>query len=213
MKLLVWLKLTGIPHKIVETINQGPTSQWPWVYINGEVIADSSNIIDRLSVQFKADLDAHLTQHERSVALAFQRLTEDHLNNVMVYYRWLVPAGWNQWKANFNTIPWPIRLVVAPMIRKQVRKKLTATGIARFPYEVALERAKKDVDALADQLGKNPYFGGSSPATLDCSVYGLFYQILSQPVADSPLADYVRSKQPILEKYVERMNAKLYPKA
>lgn len=56
------------------------------VIINGEKVEDSSFIIDRLVKDMpQTDIDKDLTDQQRSLTIAFQRLIEDSLNLYDIY--------------------------------------------------------------------------------------------------------------------------------
>ena len=51
----------------------------PWITYNGEDVADSQFCIEYLNEKFGVDLNAHLTEEEKAIARAFQKMTEENL--------------------------------------------------------------------------------------------------------------------------------------
>ena len=51
----------------------------PWMTYNGVEVADSQFCIDYLNKKLGIDLNAHLTPVEKSIARAFQKMTEENL--------------------------------------------------------------------------------------------------------------------------------------
>jgi len=94
-KLEYYLRYNKIPFEIVLD-RPGPKSKWPYIEWNGETLADSTLIIDRLNKDFNVNLDLDLSKEEKSISLAFQRLIEEHAFFAMVYFRWVV--HWKQTK-------------------------------------------------------------------------------------------------------------------
>jgi len=210
LKVMAWLKATGVPHKVIVSNRPGPYGQFPFVSLNGEVIADSSEIIDRLSAHFGKNLDADLGEDERGHIVAYQRMIEEHLNNVILYWRWITPEGWKAWnKEVFGFIPFPFNLFVPSMLRGGVKKRLVANGAGRHKFEEVLHYAKKDLDAVASLLHDKPYMLGLNLSTLDIVVFSFLYQILL-PKQPNPIADYVRGKHVNLVTFVERMDKQLF---
>ena len=92
IKLAHWLRMANVPHTLMDTFppTPGPTGKFPYVELNGETIGDSSHIIDRLEAAFRKDLDAGLSSEEKALALAVQRMIEEHLYFIELHYRWQV---------------------------------------------------------------------------------------------------------------------------
>ena len=90
VKLTHWLRIAGVPHTLINPTptQMGPTGKIPRVEFNGNVLGDSSNIIDVLESALGKDLDEGLSSVQRATALAVQRMLEEHLYFIMVYYRY-----------------------------------------------------------------------------------------------------------------------------
>jgi len=71
-------------HKLKYRSSKG---QLPFVEVNGEEIADSSVIIDKLSQHFGFELDANLSKEEKNNSHALISMIENHLCWVYVYWR------------------------------------------------------------------------------------------------------------------------------
>jgi hypothetical protein len=165
LKLETYLKAANIPY--TNKFEQRPSSgkaKFPMALIDGEKIEDSSFIIDRLNKDLPlTNIDKDLTDPERALTIACQRLLEDSLNNIMIYYRWQNQAGWENFKEKvFRSLAWPIKWVVPEILRRQVIGRLHAQGTGRFTHEELLVITEKNLFALSTLLGDKKYFFSDS---------------------------------------------------
>ncbi|WP_043112216.1 glutathione S-transferase family protein [Solimonas flava] len=207
MKVETWLRLAGLDYRVaVQRMPNGPLGKLPVVKDDGEIIADSHSIIERLAAKYGKDLDAGLDARQRAAARAFERLINEHLYWALLHFRWIDDGGWAQTRrVLFAALPAPLRLAIGPLARRGVRAQLKGHGLGRHPRAEILRRAAQDVQALADWLGERPYFMGAQPTTLDASAYGFLGNLHDAPI-DTPLKGIVAA-HPNLVAYCARMHA------
>jgi len=186
LKLETWLKLAGLPYQVVAIRNpgQGPKGKLPFIEDDdGSFVADSSLIIEHLSRTRAIDLDAGLEPGQRALALALQRLFEDHLYFVGVWARWVDPEGWTTFgPALFAGVPAPVRHVVAPFVRRKVRKSLVAQGLGRHRQDELYAMGRADLEAVSTLLAERPFFVADRPTTIDAVAYGFLANLLLVPI-------------------------------
>jgi glutathione S-transferase len=186
LKLETWLKLTGLPYRVVAIRNpgQGPKGKLPFIEDDdGSFIADSSLIIEHLSRTRGVDPDAGLEPGQRALALALQRLFEDHLYFVGVWSRWVDPEGWAVFgPALLAGVPAPARHVVAAFVRRRVRKSLDAQGLGRHRQDEIYAMGRADLEAIARLLAERPFFVADRPTTIDTVAYGFLANLLLVPI-------------------------------
>ncbi|HVT34059.1 MAG TPA: glutathione S-transferase family protein, partial [Nevskiaceae bacterium] len=174
------------------------------------LIADSHSIIDHLARTRGKDLDAHLSARERAQALAWERLLAEHLYWSMVYFRWVDDSGWQRIrKYFFSPIPAPVRPLVEFAARRGTRAQTRGHGLGRHAPQEIVRRAGEDIDALAAQLGEQPFLVGAQPTRLDATAYALLANIW-QIDFDTPLKPLV-ARHANLRAYCERMRARCFP--
>ena len=205
-KLILWLRMAGIPHTLGEP--KGPpaskTGKVPYILRpDGSVLSDSSVIIATLGAERGIELGAPFGSAEQAKLTAIQRLCEDSLYWTIVYFRWIDPAGWAITQpAYFGFIPAAVRWAVTPFIRGQVRRSLHGQGLGRrSPAEIAAVGIA-DVDALVGLLGEQEYLLGR-PTVADAIAWGMLAGFFGTPYAD-PVTLHARA-QPALAAYVARL--------
>jgi glutathione S-transferase len=160
LKLETWLRLAGLPYQIVPTRNpgQGPKGKLPFIEDDdGTVLGDSSLIIAHLMRTRGIELDRELSREQRAQALALQRLVEDHFYFIGVWSRWMDPEGWQSFgPALFGSLAPPLRQIIAPFVRRQVRHSLHAQGLGRHSRTELYAMGRADLEALAVALERPP---------------------------------------------------------
>jgi len=212
LKLDAFLRIAEIEHRseTAATPFGGPKKKAPWIEYQGQILGDSTLIIDFLKRAFAVDPDAHLTSQQRATSVAIQRLVEENLYWAMVYDRWVRDENWPLLKQTvLGSIPAPIRAVLAPLARRGVRKQLAAQGMGLHSSEEIEMIAAKDIAALADLLGEQEWYFGHRISACDATVYSLLANIAFVEFA-SPMKAMIGG-HPNLMTWLERFRDELYP--
>jgi glutathione S-transferase len=213
MKVETWLRMAGLPYEApcmrMSVLGKAPAGKLPYIVDEGNVVADSTFIIDYLKAKHHLTLDDWLTPTQNAQALAFQRLLEENLYWTVLYSRWIEPAGWALTRpAFFGKLPAPLRWLVPVLARRGMRQELHGHGMGRHSAADIHSIGKRDITALADFLSEKSYFMGDTPCSLDASVYAFVANILWAPL-DHPLQRHAR-QYPQLRAYCERMKARYW---
>ena len=204
LKLETWLRMVGLDYTVVveHDPRRAPLGKMPWIVDDGKAIGDSSLVIEYLKRTRGIDPDAALTPEQAATALAVQRMCEDHLYHVVVYYRW-VASGPEIISRFFAGLPALVRPVVTHFARRKAARDLRGHGLALHRAEDIWEMGRQDLTALSHLLGDQEYFFGAEPSTIDAIVFGIVATVVRSPVEPS-LADHARSLAN-LEPYCDRM--------
>lgn len=211
LKLDAVLRMMDIDHQTITAATPfgGPKKKAPWVEHDGRKIGDSSFIIAYLIERFGKDPDAALTPAQRGQAVAIQRLIEENLYWAMVYDRWVRDENWPILKASvLGQIPAPLRVLIAPMARRDVKRQLKGHGLGLHSEAEITAIARRDIQALADMLGDHPWFFGESPTLTDAVVFSLLANI-RYPAFASPMKGLIE-EQPGLVRLVDRFRDRFY---
>lgn len=207
IKLETWLRMVGLEFTVVQETDtrRGPHGKMPWIVDDGVAIGDSSLAIEHLKRTRGLDPDAALTPEQAATALAVQRLVENHLYHVLVYYRW-VASGPEVISRFFAGLPTLVRPVVTRLVRRKIARDLRGHGIGLHRDEEIWRMGRQDLSALSHLLSEHPYFFGAGPTTVDATVFGLVVVIMRSP-AEPSLVEHARrlgNLEPFCDRMLER---------
>ena len=209
-KVEVYLRLVGVPHRVeVGDPRRSPTKMVPFVrWPNGELQAESGDILDRLEAEHGLDRDLDPDRVQR--ARAFAAEAEPILYDAVLYDRFATAEGARLQRpltvallAHF--VPRPLTGLAALYIDgKQARK--ARQGVMADP-EAGQAQAIALLDALVDLLGEQPFVAGEHPSTADC---GLWPHVAhaAATLNRTPLRDAARSR-PALTAWAERFGERV----
>ncbi len=173
MKAMILMKMAGIDYEFADgDPRKGPKGKAPWIVDDGKELGDTTFIRMHLEDKYGAEFDKGLSDYGKAVAWAFERLCEDHLYWAILSERWIVDANFiNGPKAFFENVPMAMRYVASSTVRKQFERDLKGQGLGRHSRKEMMQLAKRDVDALAAQLGSKPFMMGDDPTSLDAIAF------------------------------------------
>jgi isoprene-epoxide---glutathione S-transferase len=210
-KVIYYMKMTGIgcepiSQDLTKLDQETPFGKLPKIDNNGEIVADSTNIINYLKGKFGDKLDSGLSAETKAQMLAWNRLIDDHLYWVAVIQpRWRETANWEKYLriiAGTNDVPPPLR-TFADDFRFRILAEFMVGGWGRMPGEVLYQRARADIDAISDQIGAKSFMMGGQPTSVDAAVASILRHIIDPPFSFDT-KDYAGSK-PNLKAYLGRM--------
>lgn len=207
----VLLKMAGRDYVVENLVDprKAPKGKLPYIDDEGEKIADTAFIRQHLERKYQVDLDAGLNAAERATARAFASLMEDHLYWAGVYSRWIDDAGWPIVRDTFFTgLPGPLKVIIPPIARSQVRKQIWGHGLGRHSANEIYALAGADIEAVSDFLADKPFFMGKEPTSADASVYPMIAAIVEAPF-ESPLKKTGLAREN-LTAYCERMRGRYF---
>ena len=211
IKLMVLMKLAGLTFDAVQgNPLKAPKKLLPYIVDEGATVADSALVRLHIERKYGIDFDAALTDEQKGVALAVERMCEDHLYFAMLEARWLDPVAFKKGVGTmFGIVPAPLRPVAKVMLRRDNRARLHGHGLGRHSKSDIATLATQDIDALAAIMGDKPYLMGDKPCGSDAFVFGIVTAILTPPL-DNALRAAIR-KHANLVAYRDRMTRQFFP--
>lgn len=189
---------------------KAPKAKFPVLEDGDRLIPDSSQIAAYLEDKLKFDFNEGLSDADRAIGHAFQRMAEEHLYFALVQDRWARDDVWAILKEKyFGFLPWPLRAFVPGMVRKSALKSLEGQGMGRHSKEEAAQRAAMDIRAIHVQLGTQAFLFGDRPTLADVSVAPMLGAIADGPI-DTPLKQLVTGKSDLMA-YLARARGAMYP--
>ena len=90
MKGEMLLKLAKLPYQAnTKGFRRAPKGKLPFIDDDGTIVADSTLIRMHLEQKYSIDFDRGLSTRDRGIAWAMEKMLEDHVYWVLVYWRWL----------------------------------------------------------------------------------------------------------------------------
>jgi len=208
VKASAFLKWSKLEHQVVNLMSpaKAPLGKLPYIEDEGEIIADSSAIIDYLIGKYQIQIDVNLKPYQLAQAEAIKSLIEDNLYFIMVDSRWIDEPGARVMKAAFKTqLPPVICNLVFKIVQRMAKKRLHQQGMGRYKKETVYAKGEKAIIALSEFLGDSDFFMGESISVVDFSAYAFLVSILEIPI-DNPLQQKVKAL-PKLVAYCKTMEA------
>jgi glutathione S-transferase len=159
------------------------TGKMPVLERDGDRYFDSTFILRKLD---EWQPEPPLLSRDPKVA-ARQRFIEDWSDESLYWY--VMALRWTDANAAATTaqvvgsmpIPVPMRVLVAPFVRRQIRAQAVAQGLVRLPLERILAELDLRFEELEVQLGDSPFFFAERPGTADLAVFGQLTALCSGP--------------------------------
>jgi glutathione S-transferase len=172
------LRAAGLPYERRhgrmprEFVRENPRGQVPVLLVDGEPVADSTQILHRIEA-LAGPLGGETDPRTRAEAWLWEELADTSLNGFLVAARWADDRNWPAVRqAYFGQAPWFVRALIAPRIRETVVKVLVARDVWRAGAEACWDRfltTLGDLEARAPQSG---FWMGERLTVADVALFG-----------------------------------------
>lgn len=210
-KAIMLFKIAGLDVESVRAdVRKTPKQKLPVLEDNGQTIPDSTFIRLHLEQNHGIDFDRALTEEQKAVAWALEKMCEDHLYWIAMHERWIDDTNFKNGPALFfDALPAPVRPVIRSMVRRQIRKSLHAHGMGRHSNEEMDILGRRAISSIATIMGSQQYLMGSEPCGADATIYA-FLSAGYCPIFNSRLRDAI-GEHANLTAYVDRMTRQYLP--
>lgn len=213
MKVMILLRMAGLPFEKIDGLagaRKAPRGKLPYIEDKGHVISDSRLIRRYLAEAYGADFTGGYDEESLMLGLLAERTLEESSYFIAVERRWIQPDGWAVMKqAAFGSMPMPVRLLIAPLIRRSVLAALKGQGTARLNDRENSAIFAENARAIASLLGNKSYLLGDRPCGSDATVLAFAVAATARafpgPIRDAILAE------PNLRAYRDRLAAEFLP--
>ncbi|KAI9921335.1 hypothetical protein PsorP6_001802 [Peronosclerospora sorghi] len=169
---------------------------------DGNFLLPKDEILMHLQT-FHTDIDAFLSDTQRSESYAYRSMLSDKLERVLLYCRWVDSTTYREVTRPHmkRTLPFPLNLLLPKKMHLDMTDKLRASGIAT--KEQAYVIARDCYTALNTKLehAGAPYFFGDQPSALDVAAFGHIVDALG----NARLAPTVQQHAPLLITLAQRL--------
>ncbi|CAI4228830.1 unnamed protein product [Auanema sp. JU1783] len=176
LKLETFMRLHNIRYENVYTLTKrSKHGLLPFVELNGQTIADSQLIIEKLKTVH--NIKEFENPEEAAVHRAFQRMIENHTFFVLNKFKILDRID-EMGKAFLKNTDLPkyLKPLAKPILKWKLvsrAKSRQNAALGNYSDEDFKMLLKKDLDAFRDFLGEKKYFAGNKITLTDCSLFGI----------------------------------------
>ncbi len=211
MKAEMLLKLSGLPYETTRgDMRKAPKGKLPFIRDGETVVADSTLIRLYLEKKYGIDFDRGLSTRERGVAWSVEKMLEDHMYWVLIYWRWLDEENFAKGpSAFFKRVPGIVRPLIERAVLKRIRRNLWGQGFGRHSDIEKVTMALRGIDALSQVLADNRYFMGAQSCGADATVFAFIAAGIT-PYFRSPVQEKLAATANLVA-YHDRMMAEFYP--
>jgi glutathione S-transferase len=211
LKLATWLRMADVPYSFVvaNDPSKGPKGKSPWIEWGPVCMGDSTLITAYVGERLGIDLDTDLEPHQRALAVAIQRMLEEHYHQCFEHQLFFGRGGAERIAAFASTFPVPLRWMLPPLFKRAFVQQLHARGMGRHTEEVIIAQGKADLDALSELMRDRPFVLGDAPSSIDACVFG-FLGVTIYVEGDNPLFRHAASLENLVA-YCERMRSRYFP--
>ena len=205
------LKLAGLEYRTDRSgFLHAPKGKLPYIDDNGTIVADSTLIRVHLEQKHGAEFDRGLSTRDRGIAWAIEKMLEDHVYWVLVFWRWMKDENFDRGPRNFfKRAPAIVRPFVVRAVRQRVRRNLWAHGIGRHNEAEMTVMSDRAIESMAQILGDNAYLMGAQPCGADATAFAFIAGAMT-PHFDSPIVTTLNAHANLVA-YRDRMMRQYFP--
>ncbi|GAB1608544.1 failed axon connections homolog [Argonauta hians] len=204
IKLETFVRMAKLPFQVEYTMEMSSKQKMPWISYNDEVITDSQFIIEYLNKKFDLDFNSKLTDVEKAIARAMQKMMEENLYWALVNLRWVHGNDYTR-----KIIP--MSRLTYWFIKRKLKKVTYCQGVGRHSVPEINEIVLGDLKALSDFIGTKKFLMGDTLCETDCAIFGMLAYSRQMPdncILKTIIADDLF---PNLTAYFERIKGMFWP--
>ncbi len=182
-----------------------PLGQLPVLVIDQENLAGSTHILHRIEALAPGTMSAGLDARGQAEAWLWKEFSHTSLYPFVLATRWVDERGWPVPRAAFfSALPAPIRIFVAPLVRRSTIKKLIGRDFLRGGLEACYERLERTLDALDARAPASGFWLGDRPSVADLGLFAQLHSLRLPTIAFG--AERVAARAG-LSRYLDRVDA------
>jgi len=178
----------------------------PALRIDGDLIADSSDVLTELEARFPDPALEPTDPQLRLEALIWEDWADECLYFYAVYLRWVPAAHFELLKQTvFSRLPWPMRGIVPVIAKRTVRKRLAGQGTGVKPGAVVWAEFRNALDRLNERLAVREFLVGDALSRADLAVVSILDQLMSDSLPPGLVSEL--EPRPALRAWRDRVHA------
>jgi len=193
-----------------DNLQKAPKGKLPFIDDDGDIIADSTFIIDHLKQKYHADLDTWLDDEQKAIAQLVGKSLDENLYWCLVHSRWINQDTWPTVRAYFfDPLPFPMNKIVPFVAHRSTKKNINGHGMGHHSNQQIIEIARKSLHSLSVLLGDKNYFFGDKPSSLDVATFA-FVSGFVQSTLENEMSTMANEFDNLVD-FCARIRAQYYP--
>lgn len=211
-----YLKLLNIRYvkRTSFTLAENPRHKMPYANVYGEMVDESSRIIEMFQRKLDIDPDYGLTKNQIATGTMLRTLLSDAFYFVMLHALVDTKAGHvtiRELMSQDICFP-PLRPILVRYMIALEHENLWGQGYGRYPESFVVEKAFHQMQAVSTVLGKRKFIlGTADPTVYDTDLYAFLSVCFLLPSNTPSWIQAMKRKFPNLLDHTQRMQAMLYP--
>jgi glutathione S-transferase len=208
------LRLAKLPYQrhhvdIMKLKQLNPLGQLPVLVIDGENVADSTRILHRIEALAPGSMTAGLDAAAQAEAWLWEEFADTSLYPYVLATRWADDRGWPVPRAAFfGPLPAPLRIIVAPLVRRGTVNKLIGRDFLRGGLDACYERLQRVLESLDARAPEDGFWLGARPCVADL---GIFAHLHSLRLPETPYQAERIAAHARLSRYLDRVDLATQP--
>ncbi|CAI4232379.1 unnamed protein product [Auanema sp. JU1783] len=211
LKIETFLRINKISYELRDTVlARSEHGLLPFIELNGEHIADSKIIEQRLIAHF--DVKPVGTEQDEAVGHLISRAFDLHTFFLFIHFKIAEPEKMIALLSGFGLpkILLPVLVPIAAcLFKRKANKKVSGALGGLYSESDFKSQLKLDLQALDTVLSDKKYLGGDKISTHDCGVFGQLTTVYY------PFDNYCKDaidEFPRLVKYMENIREEVFPR-
>ena len=180
-KRLDYRAVNALTH-VRELKRRGGTGKVPAIDIDGELIADSTDIAHALEKRFPNPPLLPATERERGLCHALEEWADESLYFVGLYYRWYEREGRKPIAGIFRQASPLLGPIAYPFYLRRILNQIRGQGTLRKSPDHVRRDLERNLDAVERLIDPGPYLLGDKPYLCDFALWGQLTYLNRTPV-------------------------------
>lgn len=193
-------RVPALGPSFLEFMRRSRVRKVPALDIDGRLVADSTDIAHELERLFPEPAILPADPALRGLSHALEDWSDEALYFLGLHFQWIDPRGRPMVRKAFGSTPQGI--VARWFYQRRIAAQLRGQGTGRKPPAQVAADLRRELAALADMLGRQPFLLGATPWLCDFAVNAQLVYLSRPPGSAEILAEF-----DVLGRYMERMKA------
>jgi glutathione S-transferase len=195
---LAYQRINPLGATMIRTSQRGKTGKVPAVKIDGQLIADSTDIAHALERLWPNPTILPDDPRDLGLCHALEDWADESIYFIGLYFRWFDREGRAEIPAAFG--PSPMGMLAYRFYLHRILAQLKGQGTSRKSFSHVASDLERHLDAIEKLIGSHPFLIGDRPFLCDFALWGQLTYLQRTPTGGRAL-----DRRPTVTDYIERV--------